>query len=206
MSLSLATPLDQLDHSKLESRVHIDQLKQAFRTVRTRLLSIKKMFSPIRKNKSGSIIHSGERRVIYNVFKYFNKCVDQNEIVDSIVVKTASACGVSENTVYKIIKEQKEIITQISQQKKRVRLSTIDKFDDLDKCSIRRKVHSLYLKNEYPTLDKIMSLCHDDSDIPTFQRTTLHKIFHELGFDFAKRESRSLLLERDDIVLWRRNI
>lgn len=64
--------------------------------------------SPIRKNKSGSIIHSGERRVIYNVFKYFKQCGNQNVTMESIVVNTASACGVSENTVYKIIKEQKE--------------------------------------------------------------------------------------------------
>lgn len=159
--------------------------------------------SPIKKNKSGSIIHSGERRVIYNVYKYF-KQIDLNETVESIVIKTASACGVSENTVYKIIKEQKETNTLKSPVKKRARLSTVDKLDELDKCAIRRKVHSIYLNNEYPTLDKIITLCEADEDIPVFKRTTLHKILHKLGFDFNKQDSRTLLVEREDIVLWRR--
>ncbi|RVE40784.1 hypothetical protein evm_014566, partial [Chilo suppressalis] len=130
--------------------------------------------------------------------------IDLNETVESIVIKTASACGVSENTVYKIIKEQKETNTLKSPVKKRARLSTVDKLDELDKCAIRRKVHSIYLNNEYPTLDKIITLCEADEDIPVFKRTTLHKILHELGFDFNKQDSRKLLVEREDIVLWRR--
>ncbi|CAB3239878.1 unnamed protein product [Arctia plantaginis] len=159
--------------------------------------------SPIRKNKSGSIIPVEERKVIYNVFKYF-KLSDFNMTVESIVIKTASACGVSENTVYKIIKEKKVTKTLKSPVKKRVRPSTVDKLDELDKCAIRAKVHSLYLNNDYPTLDKIMTLCEADEDISTFKRTTLHKILPEIGFDFNKRNNRSLLVEREDIVLWRR--
>jgi hypothetical protein len=90
--------------------------------------------SPIRKNKSGSIIHSGERRIIYNVYKYFKLC-DLSATVESIVIKTACAWGVSENTVYKIIKEQKDTNTLKSPVKKRARLSTVDKLDELDKCN-----------------------------------------------------------------------
>lgn len=159
--------------------------------------------SPIRKNKRGLIIHSGERKVIYNVFKYFRQC-DLNTTVDSTVQKTATACGVSERTVYNILSEQKETNALKSPVKKRARLSMIDKFDELDKCAIRRKVHSIYLNNDYPTLNKIMTLCEADEDIPRFKRTTLHKILHELGFDFNKQDNRNLLMERDDIILWRR--
>lgn len=159
--------------------------------------------SPIRKNKSGSVIHSGERKIIYNVFKYFKQC-DLNMSVDSVVQKTATACGVSERTVYSILSEQKETNTLKSPVKKRARLSMINKFDELDKCAIRRKVHSIYLNNDYPTLNKIMTLCEADEDIPTFKRTTLHKILHDLGFEFNKQDSRTLLMEREDIVLWRR--
>lgn len=32
----------------------------------------------------------------------------------------------------------------------------------------------------------------------------LHEILHELGFDFNKQDSRKTLVERADIVLWRR--
>lgn len=159
--------------------------------------------SPIRKNKSGSIIPCEERRVIYNVFKYF-KLSDFNLTVDNIVLKTASACGVSENTVYRIIREKKVTKTIKSPVRKRVRLSTIDKLDILDICAIRDKVHSLYLNNDYPTLDKIMTLCEADEDISNFKRTTLHKILPEIGFHFNKRHSRSILVEREDIILWRR--
>lgn len=49
-----------------------------------------------------------------------------------------------------------------------------------------------------------MSICEAVEDVPTFKRTTLHKIMHELGFDFNKQDNRTLLMEREDIVLWRR--
>ncbi|CAH2109222.1 unnamed protein product [Euphydryas editha] len=74
-------------------------------------------------------------------------------------------------------------------------------------CRILRARTTLRGTPEIPLeikVSKVLSLCNDDADIPHFKRTTLHKILHELGFDFAKRESRSVLLERDDIVLWRR--
>lgn len=109
--------------------------------------------SPIRKNKSGSIIHSGERRVIYNVFKYFNQCSDQNRTMECLVMRTASACGVSENTVYKIIREQKQTNTLKSPPRKRIRQSRIDK-NAVDNNAKKKQVPSVNFKNEYPSLEE----------------------------------------------------
>lgn len=45
-----------------------------------------------------------------------------------------------------------------------------------------------------------MTLCEADDDIPTVKRTTLHKILHELGSNFNEWNSKSLLIEIEDIV------
>lgn len=43
-----------------------------------------------------------------------------------------------------------------------------------------------------------------DDTLPTLKRTTLWKILKKLGFKWMKRSRNSALMERQDIVLWRR--
>lgn len=131
--------------------------------------------SPIRKNKSGSIIHSGERRVIYNVFKYFNQCSDQNRTMECIVVRTASACGVSENTVYKIIREQKKENTLKSPTRKRVRQSRIDNINVVDNSAKKKQVPLVNLKNEYPSLEEEKDNLNQSTTLIKEEKTNLNE-------------------------------
>ncbi|CAH1957897.1 unnamed protein product [Acanthoscelides obtectus] len=59
-------------------------------------------------------------------------------------------------------------------------------------------------KNEIPTIDKILKQVNDDEDLPNFKRSTFHKLLKELDFRFLKRGRNSLLIEKEEIVIWRR--
>ncbi|CAH1992238.1 unnamed protein product [Acanthoscelides obtectus] len=59
-------------------------------------------------------------------------------------------------------------------------------------------------KNEIPTIDKILKQVNDDEDLPNFKRSTFHKLLKELDFRFLKTGRNSLLIEKEEIVIWRR--
>lgn len=65
-------------------------------------------------------------------------------------------------------------------------------------------VHKFYFQNEIPTLDTILNTINEDSDFPSMSRSTLYKTLKNLGFSYNKRGRNSILLERPDIVVWRR--
>ncbi|KAK7582107.1 hypothetical protein V9T40_013552 [Parthenolecanium corni] len=76
--------------------------------------------------------------------------------------------------------------------------------DDTSKSLIRRKVHEFFRNNVLPTVSKIEAAIRDDPDLPTLGRTTVYKVLKNLQFKFVKRQNKSILMERDDLVTWRR--
>ncbi|CAI6345238.1 unnamed protein product [Macrosiphum euphorbiae] len=81
----------------------------------------------------------------------------------------------------------------------------LDKIDDLDRNTLRQKVHSFWLKKELPTIDKILEAVNDDPALPNFKRTTLYTTIKKLYFVFTKRKRCSVLMEREDLLVWRQN-
>lgn len=47
-------------------------------------------------------------------------------------------------------------------------------------------------------------MINEDPDLPVISLSTTRRLMLDLGFAFEKRNRRSLLIERNDIVLWRR--
>lgn len=62
-----------------------------------------------------------------------------------------------------------------------------------------------FFLNEIPNIDKILQEVNDDPDLPTFKRTTFYKLLKSLNFKFEKRERKSILMDRDEIVIQRSN-
>lgn len=77
--------------------------------------------------------------------------------------------------------------------------------DDFDKNAIRRKVHQFFFRNEIPTVDSVLREVNADNDLPKFKRTTFYKLLKKLNFKFEKRGRKSLLIDRDEITIWRRD-
>lgn len=47
--------------------------------------------------------------------------------------------------------------------------------EELDRNAVRQKIHSFWLKNEQPTIDKILQAVNDDPGLPNFKRTVLYE-------------------------------
>ena len=67
---------------------------------------------------------------------------------------------------------------------------------------IRRLIHQFYLRNESPTLDKILKELKEKMDFP-YGRSRLHKLLKKMGFCFKFRGKERLIYERSDIIAWR---
>lgn len=90
-------------------------------------------------------------------------------------------------------------------QKKKKQTGLKSKVDDFDKCAIRQIVHQFFSNNELPTLDKILHEVRRKANITKISRSSLHTVLKKnLGFKFAHRQRKSVLLERSDIITWRR--
>ena len=162
--------------------------------------------SPIKKHEKGKGFRKSEKQKILNIYKTLINDNPSFSNID-IVHKVALACGISKTSVYNILKEYKTTGELKSPSKTKHRPNTIlTETDDFTKNAIRRKIHNFYFENTVPTIDKILQAVNEDPDLPNFKRTTLYKLLTtDLNFKYQKRERNSSLLERSDIVLWRRN-
>lgn len=141
-----------------------------------------------------------EKTIILNVYNALD-----HQHPQATVVKISEMCsnmtGVSTKSVYRIVRESKN--GHFTPPKTSTGRSKIV-IEELDKHAIRRIVHSFYFKKEIPTLDKIHSVVKNDKDLPEISRNKLWKTLRELNFVWGKDERKSLLIEKAEIICWRR--
>ncbi|XP_037505831.1 uncharacterized protein LOC119382183 [Rhipicephalus sanguineus] len=81
------------------------------------------------------------------------------------------------------------------------------RYDSFTLSALRRKVHQYYIRNKAPTAEKILSEVIGDTDMGLPKHLsvrTMRRLLNEIGFAFRKRKRNCALLERDDIIVWRR--
>lgn len=59
-------------------------------------------------------------------------------------------------------------------------------------------------KYEVPSLKKISGAVAADATLPTISHRILRRTLREMNFRYLKRDRKSVLIEKEDIVLWRR--
>lgn len=121
--------------------------------------------------------------------------------VRNIVSTCSNMTGVSESTIYRLLRERKN--GNISPPKKSTGRKPFD-LDEHMQNTIRRKVHELYFKKEIPTLDRILRMVKEDENLPDIGRKTLWKILHKLNFTWEKQSRKSVLIDNEEIICWRR--
>ncbi|KAL1429601.1 hypothetical protein MTO96_016033 [Rhipicephalus appendiculatus] len=62
----------------------------------------------------------------------------------------------------------------------------------------------MYAKREMPTLDSVLKAVNEDNDLENLSKTTLWRVMKDIGFTFEKRKRNLALIERGDIIAWRR--
>lgn len=118
--------------------------------------------------------------------------------------RVMESTGIGRVTVRNTISQYKQKKTLSSPNKSRAKPSLFDKIDDQDRTGLRRKVHSVWLNRELPTVDRILLDVNEDPSLPNFKRTSLYRVIKKLDFVFAKRKRCTVLTEKEDLIVWRR--
>jgi len=140
--------------------------------------------------------------MIINLYK--TKIEEQSDIkYKPLIAYLSKATGVGRDTICNTIRDYKNHNQLKSPNKKKFRATINEKIDDFDKNAIRLKIHGFGLRNEIPTLKKIVQVINDDPDLPNIPKTSLQRILKELGFEYTKRTRNSALTERGDLIVWR---
>ncbi|XP_050504984.1 uncharacterized protein LOC126883468 [Diabrotica virgifera virgifera] len=172
----------------------------------------------------GRHLSSNEKQFIINMYKQI-KIDDPGMKITAMVAKIKQATGkffripivkikdllsnvlilgVANSTIYRTIKEYKQTGTVRCPKNISGRPAVLSRYDEKVKTSVRQIVHSFFFKNEMPTLNKILSEFNNRPDLPNMCRSTLYKFLKQINFKYLKRSRRSHLIERDDIIRWRR--
>jgi hypothetical protein len=154
-------------------------------------------------SKRRSNVTVGEKKMVLSVKKYFSDFRDgEVNIIKSQVMKNTSlCCGISEKTVRKICNEvdnnshAKPPAPRVSSGRPPIAL------DDFFHGALRRKVHSFYLRKEFPcVMDIHREMKHDHEDFPEMSDSTLRRILKKIGFSFGKFNSKSVCFESPRIT------
>ena len=143
-----------------------------------------------------------EKNVIFNVIKYFEEEKErhgkQKFRPNAVMQKAAEATGVPLRTLQRLSNANSES-KKIKCKKAKLSREKFGKLDDFDLGVIRRLIHQFYLRNESPTLDKILKELKEKMDFP-YGRSRLHKLLKKIGFSFKFRGKERLIYERSDII------
>ncbi|KAJ8918507.1 hypothetical protein NQ315_015212 [Exocentrus adspersus] len=160
--------------------------------------------SPPKRRKQFDLGHLTltEKQSIVNMYK--QSLIDQPTLKMIAVVDNISvAMGVAKSTVHRTLKEYKGTGTVKYSPHRGGRPKIIANFDEGTKNIVRQIVHGFFIKNELPTLDKIANKLRNEPDLPQISRSSLYTFLKEINFRYVKRNRKSILIERHDIVRWR---
>ncbi|CAH2013297.1 unnamed protein product [Acanthoscelides obtectus] len=144
------------------------------------------------------------KEVILNIYK-IEREENEASTIKEIVVKVSHKVGVCRASVFNVLRQYTKNHTFSEPMTSKHRKSIVKSLDEADKHAIRRKVHEFFFRNEIPTIDKVLQEVNGDTTLPNFKRSTFHALLKHLNFKWKKRGRNSLLLDREEIVLWRRD-
>lgn len=90
--------------------------------------------------------------------------------------------GIGASSVYNILNEHQNNPEFNPPKKYHRSRAVLDNVTDEHKHSIRRIVHSFFLRNEPPTIEKIVTAVNENDDLPNFKNTTMRTLLKEINF------------------------
>lgn len=141
-----------------------------------------------------------ERAMVKSVYQGIRTRNPEMSVVDAVEL-CAGLTKVSIRTIFRILKDGgKEDKKQKGPKPGRKKIV----LDNDTKYAIRRKIHGFFFRNEFPTLKKIMLEISTDDSLPKISYRVLKRTLREINIRYLKRNRKSILIEKDEIVLWRR--
>lgn len=99
----------------------------------------------------------------------------------------SESVGIGETTVHRTINKYKETNTVTSPNRKRVRKSVLNLYDDFARDAVRKHTLSIWCRREIPTVDKIHKAVSEDESLPPISRTNLYRLLKELQIELGNR-------------------
>ncbi|XP_026822882.1 uncharacterized protein LOC113560942 [Rhopalosiphum maidis] len=158
---------------------------------------------PVKKNPMGRPVSLKQRIMIVNAYKTALQKNPKITIRGSRIL-ISQQLGIGQRTISKVINEYNSHKTVTSPIKTCERKGYKDLYDELELNIVRRHVRSFWFNKTKPTLNKILQLINSDESIPNISRTNLQRLLKFMNFVYTKRGCKSALLEKDEIILWRR--
>jgi hypothetical protein len=89
--------------------------------------------------------------------------LNPNILIHDIVKTAAYFIGVSECSIYRVIKEYKSTHILKSPQKVKPHKMFSESVDEFERNAIRRKFHDFFFRHELPTIYKVLAAVNEDS-------------------------------------------
>lgn len=161
---------------------------------------------PLFPGKRGSAINSKEKKVILNVYNYFQKYFPEKS-VKALELGTAHATGFSEASVARIKSEMKKNSKVVTPNKKKPKISKAIRIDygEITYSRLRKHIQNFFRRNESPTHRMLLKTISQDEAMPKMSIFKISQLLKEMGFKYKRRKRRSILIEKYDIVHWRMN-
>ncbi|XP_077552503.1 uncharacterized protein LOC144166940 [Haemaphysalis longicornis] len=188
---------------------------EVFREALAIAFVVSRWFATIFKKLHNQKLSNQTKQVVCNVYAQVRLKQPGLSVVSEFR-SVSQLTGVSERTVARL---KNEVFrgTLKPPKRKRLPLSTgkppavtgqtrVQRYDSFTLAALRRKVHQYSIRNEAPTAEKILSDVTSDPDmgLPKLSVRTMRRLLNDIGFAFRKRKRNSALLEREDIIVWRR--
>ncbi|XP_018577481.1 uncharacterized protein LOC108915825 [Anoplophora glabripennis] len=141
-----------------------------------------------------------EKRMVLNNYERLKK---QNSKISTVEIARLvnRVTGIDRITIFRIIREYKNTHKLKMPKVRRRRQKCMDKFL---KNAVCRIVHDFFFKNKFPTLNKVLAVVNEDGNLPQFKRPTFYGLLKSMNFKFICRGRDNMLIEKEEIVLWRR--
>lgn len=152
----------------------------------------------------GKPITSKEKKVILNVWNYFQRTYPKTK-VETLTSETAAATGFSVRSVERARAELKKTSKLVTLGKKKPNLSKSKRIncDEFTRSGLRKHVQNFFRLNEHPTTEKLFYAILQDATMPKMSRYKICTLLKEIGFRYRRKKKKNILVEKNDIVHWR---
>ncbi|KAH6930618.1 hypothetical protein HPB50_015566 [Hyalomma asiaticum] len=150
--------------------------------------------SSLGKNKSGHILNSDSRNMIFHCYTYWRNKQREHSVEDTSEF-AADTLGVSVRSAFRVREEVKA--SHFSGGK----LTTPSR--KRPRNAEKSCVHDFFRRNEIPTVEKITTEFSERIELQSLRHCAVRRLPAESGFKNKRRSRNSLLVDRDDITDWR---
>ncbi|KAK3918054.1 Protein FAM243A, partial [Frankliniella fusca] len=158
--------------------------------------------------KRGESLNSTEQRMALNIYGGLRKMFPEWSR-HRCLIAAGTLSGSSETTVKKLKRHHEPGVKPITPGKHRPvpdHRKRESVYGSWVYTAIRAKVHNLYRAKIPPTSKRVLAVVKEDPQLPSsFTLRTMQRILRDIGFKYMKRSRKSILLEQEELVVWRRD-